>query len=70
MFRAYTVYGGTCRLMDIVQLVAQHKIETAIEEGLFDHLAACGEIDCSLRGESFLVWWLRLHYGTASTDET
>jgi hypothetical protein len=49
--------------MDIVQLVAQHKIESAIEDGLFDNLPACGEIDCSLRGESFLMWWFRMHYG-------
>jgi hypothetical protein len=48
--------------MDIVQLVAQHKIESAIEDGLFDNLPRRGEIDCSLRGESFLMWWFRMHY--------
>jgi hypothetical protein len=52
--------------MDIVQLVAQHKIESAIEDGLFENLPACGEIDCSLHGQSFLAWWFRLHYGTAA----
>lgn len=48
--------------MDIVELVALHKIQTAIEEGYFDNLPPRGEIDCSLRGEAFLTWWLRTHY--------
>ena len=55
--------------MDIVQLVAHHRIERAIADGVFDNLPACGEIDCSLRGESFVVWWLRVHYGTASSPD-
>jgi hypothetical protein len=48
--------------MDIVELVALHRIQTAIEEGLFENLPARGEIDCSLRGEAFLTWWLRTHH--------
>jgi|GEM_PF-4671749 len=52
--------------MDIVQLVAERKIECAIEDGIFDGLPARGEIDCSLRGESFLTWWFRMHYAAPS----
>ncbi len=55
--------------MDIVQLVAQHKIEAALADGAFDNLPACGEIDCSMRGESFVMWWLRVHYGTQSSAD-
>jgi hypothetical protein len=52
--------------MDIVQLVAEHKVQTAIEDGLFENLAVRGEIDCTLRGESFLLWWFRMHYGATA----
>jgi hypothetical protein len=55
--------------MDIAELVARHKIEQAIEDGLFDGLPQCGRIDCSLRGESFLSWWFRTHYGVAAAEE-
>lgn len=58
--------------MDIVELVALHKIQTAIEEGHFENLPARGEIDCSIRGERFVIWWLRTHYlgETHNTVET
>jgi len=57
--------------MDIVELVALHKIQTAIEEGHFENLPARGEIDCSIRGGAFLIWWLRTHYicATGTTNE-
>lgn len=48
--------------MDIVEMVALHKIQTAIEDGHFENLPARGEIDCTIRGEAFLIWWLRTHY--------
>ena len=45
--------------MDIVTLVAERKIEEAIENGLFDNLPAYGPIDCSLHGEAFVAKWFR-----------
>lgn len=46
-------------IVDIVALIAERKIEEAIENGLFDNLPAYGAIDCSLRGEAFLAYWLQ-----------
>lgn len=44
--------------MDIVVLIAERKIQEAIENGDFNGLAQRGYIDCSLQGEAFLrVWW-------------
>ncbi len=54
--------------MDIVELVALHKIQAAIEEGQFDNLPARGEIDCSVRGEAFLIWWFRAHFIAAAEN--
>lgn len=45
--------------MDVVALVAERKIEEAIENGLFDNLPSHGPIDCSLRGEAFIAKWFR-----------
>lgn len=56
--------------MDIVQMVAEHKVQTAIEAGLFEALPERGEIDCALRGESFLIWWFRMHYGSGALADT
>ena len=39
--------------------VAERKIAEAIEDGLFDHLPACGRIDCSLHGGAFFAAWWR-----------
>lgn len=55
--------------MDPVQLVAERKIATALEEGLFENLPALGEIECSLHGEAFLAWWFRKRYGHDSLME-
>lgn len=54
--------------MDIVQVVCEYKIQSAIEDGLFENLPPRGQIDCSLRGESFLMWWFRMHYGAPIGD--
>lgn len=44
--------------MDIVAIVAERKIQEAIEEGLFDDLPPRGRIDCSLQGAAFIaIWW-------------
>lgn len=41
-----------------VRLVAERKIETAIEDGAFEDLPKRGQIDCSLSGERlFTKWW-------------
>ncbi len=41
-----------------VRIVAERKIETAIDEGEFDNLPQRGQIDCSLSGERFFTkWW-------------
>jgi hypothetical protein len=45
--------------LDILALVAERKIEEAIEKGYFDRLPACGPIDCSLHGEAFIAKWFR-----------
>jgi hypothetical protein len=45
--------------MDPVAIVAEHKIQTAIEEGAFDHLPQRDRIDCSPQGERFYIWWWR-----------
>jgi len=44
---------------DVIRLVAERKIEEAIEDGQFDNLPLRGRIDCSLQGEAFLVQWWR-----------
>jgi len=41
--------------VDVISLVAERKIEEAIENGLFDNLPRRGRIDCSLHGEAFVV---------------
>jgi hypothetical protein len=45
--------------MDIIALVAEHKIQEAAENGLFDNLPPYGPIDCSLHGEAFVTKWFR-----------
>jgi hypothetical protein len=45
--------------VDAVRLIAERKIEEAIEEGAFKHLPAFGRIDCSLQGEAFFAHWWR-----------
>ena len=46
---------------EIIALVAERKIEDAIERGLFDNLPKRGRIDCTLQGDAFLTeWWRRL----------
>jgi len=45
--------------MDIVVVVAERKIQEAIEEGLFDDLPARGRLDCSLQGPTFIAQWWR-----------
>jgi hypothetical protein len=45
--------------MDAVRLVAERKIEEAMEKGVFDHLPSFGRIDCSLQGEAFFAHWWR-----------
>jgi hypothetical protein len=45
--------------MDIVALVAERRIEEAIDDGLFDGLPERGRIDCTLHGEAFIVKWFR-----------
>jgi hypothetical protein len=47
------------KAMDIVRIVAERKIEEAIDRGDFDALPSCGRIDCSLHGEKFLAKWFR-----------
>ena len=49
--------------MDIIALVAERKIEEAIENGLFDALPAYGPIDCSLQGEAFVTKWFTEKFG-------
>jgi hypothetical protein len=49
--------------MDPAHIVAEHKILSALESGLFNELPQCGQVDCSLHGEAFLAWWFRTHYG-------
>jgi hypothetical protein len=49
--------------MDPAHIVAEHKIVSALDAGLFDDLPACGQIDCSLQGLAFITWWFRTHYG-------
>jgi hypothetical protein len=57
--------------MDLIQFVAERRIENALESGMFDGLPASGEIDCSLHGEAFFAWWFRTHYGSqAPANET
>lgn len=51
-------------------MVAEHKVQTAIEAGLFEALPERGEVDCALRGESFLIWWFRMHYGSGALADT
>ena len=44
--------------MDVIALVAERKIQEAIEDGFFDNLLPYGRIDCSLQGDAFkLKWW-------------
>jgi hypothetical protein len=50
--------------MDPAHIVAERKIASALKDGLFDNLPAYGEIECSLHGEAFLIWWFRTHYGS------
>lgn len=45
--------------MEIVALLAERRIEEAIEDGFFDGLPECGRIDCSLHGEAFVAKWWR-----------
>lgn len=45
--------------MDVIAIVAEHKIERAIEDGAFDALPPRGRIVCSKHGESFYVEWWR-----------
>jgi len=45
--------------MDIIELVAMRKIEEAIARGEFDGLPQRGWIDCSIRGEAFIIKWWR-----------
>lgn len=48
--------------MDIVAIIAERKIEEALQNGAFTMLPQQGRIDCSLRGETFLAWWFRQRY--------
>lgn len=45
--------------VDVIALVAERKIEEAIEAGLFDGLPPRGRIDCSRQGEAFVAQWWR-----------
>ncbi len=45
--------------MDPVAIVAEHKIQTAIEQGEFDGLPPRERIECSQHGERFFMWWWR-----------
>jgi hypothetical protein len=55
--------------MDPAQIVAEHKIASAMEIGLFEGLPACGPIECSVHGEAFFAWWFRTRYGNAAAAE-
>jgi hypothetical protein len=50
--------------MDPAHIVAERKINAALDAGLFEHLPVHGRIECSLHGEEFLAWWFRMHYGS------
>ena len=45
--------------MDVIAVVAERKIEEALEGGFFDNLPPYGPIDCSLNGEAFIAKWFR-----------
>ena len=45
--------------LDAIAIVAEHKLQTAIEDGLFDRLPVCGRIECTTHGERFFVRWWR-----------
>ena len=44
---------------DIIAIVAERKIQTALDEGVFEGLSAHGRIDCSQQGERFFARWWR-----------
>lgn len=56
--------------MDIIVLVAERKIEEAMEHGEFDALPPMGRIDCSLHGERFIAKWFRdkFHHEETQSD--
>ena len=56
--------------MDPAHIVAERKINNALEAGLFENLPAYGLIECSLHGEEFLGWWFRTHYGSDGSRPT
>jgi hypothetical protein len=43
--------------MDAIRIIAENKIEEALEDSLFDNLPRRGYIDCSLSGERFFREW-------------
>lgn len=63
-------YEAMWQSMDVIAIVAEHKIQTAMEDGLFDDLPARGRIACAKRGESFFVEWWREKIAAASMNLT
>ncbi len=55
--------------MDIIAVIAERKIQEGIERGAFDSLPRKGRIDCSLRGERFLIQWFRERFSDEPSPE-